>query len=163
MLKPVVPSSGFRFLFSGFISRYSTPMNAFRTLSVALVTLLASVTFAKAELPPDAYRRFQAEATEVLQIKVDQVSSKFVGFLDWSKRIETVQATVQKVTRSKSGVKAGDKITVRYERLLPKKGWAGPSPAPTLQRGKEYPAYLEKTTDGTFDLGAQGKSFTEIK
>jgi hypothetical protein len=133
------------------------------SLQVVLAALAASLVIAKAELPPSAYIDLQAKASEVLQIKVDDVSSKPISLIDWSKRIETVQATVQKVTRSKSGTKQGDKITIRYERLLPKKGWAGPSPAPPLEQGKEYPAYLDKTTDGTFELGAKGKSFTEVK
>lgn len=133
------------------------------SLHLVLATLATSLAMAKAELPPTAYIDLQAKASEVLQIKVDDVSSKPTSLIDWSKRIETVQATVQKVTRTKSGAKQGDKITIRYERLIPKKGWAGPSPAPPLEQGKEYPAYLEKTTDGTFDLGAKGKSFTEVK
>ncbi|WP_265596192.1 hypothetical protein [Verrucomicrobium sp. BvORR106] len=128
-------------------------------LSVLAVTLLPT----RAELPPTAYIDMQAKAPEVFQIKVDDVSSKPISLIDWSKRIETVQATVQKVTRTKSDAKPGDKITISYERLIPKKGWAGPSPAPPLEQGKEYPAYLEKTADGTYKLGARGKSFTEVK
>ncbi|MFD0896062.1 hypothetical protein ACFQ5Q_20800 [Luteolibacter ambystomatis] len=125
--------------------------------------MFAWVAPAKAELPPDVYAHYQAEAPEVLQIRVEQVSSKPIGLFDWSKRIESVQATVLKVTRSKSGVKKGDRISIRYERLIPKGGWAGPSPAPQLEKGKEYPAYLEKSPDGTFGLGARGKSFSSLK
>lgn len=67
-----------------------------------------------------------------------------------------------KVVRSKSGTKQGDKIFLRYERLIPEDGWAGPSPAPALEKGKEYPAYLSKSADGTFELGAKGKSFETV-
>ena len=142
-------------------------MNAPRSLVKLAVgftlALIGSATVAKAELPPNAYLRLQTEAKEVFQIKADEVSSKPASLFDWSTRIETVQATVQKVVRSKSGVKQGEKIVIRYERIIPKSGWAGPSPAPSLESGKVYPAYLEKAADGTFGLGAKGKSFVEIK
>ncbi|RBP47654.1 hypothetical protein DES53_101452 [Roseimicrobium gellanilyticum] len=138
-------------------------MKGFRLSFLGFLVLVANFVTAKAELPPSAYEQFQADAPEVFQIKVDEVSSKFPGVFDRSKRIETVQATVVKVVRSKSGAKQGEKITLRYERLLPKAGWAGPSPAPALEKGKEYPAYLSKATDGTFELGAKGKSFETVK
>jgi len=138
-------------------------MNPFPVLSVMVAALFTWATPAKAELPPDVYAHYQAEAPEVLQIRVEQVASKPVSLFDWSKRTESVQATVLKVTRSKSGVKKGDRISIRYERLIPKGGWAGPSPAPPLEKGQEYPAYLEKAQDGTFGLGAKGKSFSALK
>jgi hypothetical protein len=127
------------------------------------IVLVASFITVKAELPPSAYEQFQADAPEVFQIKVDQVSTKFPGVFDRSKRIDTVQATILKVVRSKSGAKEGEKITLRYERIIPKDGWAGPSPAPLLKKGMEYPAYLSKSDDGTFGLGAKGKSFETVK
>jgi predicted secreted protein len=139
-------------------------MKGLHLLSMGCLALVAgSLSAAKAELPPTAYEQLQLDATEVFQIKVDQVSSKFPSLLDRSKRIETVQASVVKVVRSKSGTKKGDKITLRYERIIPKGGWAGPSPAPALEQGKEYPAYLSKSDDGTFGLGAKGKSFETVK
>lgn len=138
-------------------------MNPFPVLSVILAAMFACAAPAKAELPPEAYAHFQAESPEVLQIRIEQVSSKPVSLFDWSKRIESVQATVLKVTRSKSGVKTGDRISIRYERLIPKGGWAGPSPAPQLEKGKEYPAYLEKTTDGIYSLAAKGMSFSKAR
>jgi methionine aminopeptidase len=137
-------------------------MKGFRLSLLGCLALVVGIVAAKAELPPTAYEQFQADAPEVFQIKVDQVSSKFPGVFDRSKRIETVQATVVKVVRSKSDTKEGEKITLRYERLIPKDGWAGPSPAPALEKGKEYPAYLSKSADGTFGLGAQGKSFETV-
>lgn len=138
-------------------------MKKLRFLPLMLVALAASGMTAHAELPPSAYEQLQSAAPEALQIKVDQVSSKAPGLFDRSKRIETVQATILKVIRSKSGAKNGDKIVVRYERIIPRGGWAGPSPAPQLEQGKEYPAYLEKAADGTFGLGAKGKSFSALK
>jgi hypothetical protein len=138
-------------------------MKGFRLSLLGFLALVAGFVTARAELPPSAYERFQADAPEVFLIKVDEVSSKFPGVFDRSKRIESVQATVVKVVRSKSGTKQGDKIALRYERLIPKAGWAGPSPAPALEQGKEYPAYLSKAADGTFELGAQGKSFETVK
>lgn len=137
-------------------------MNGLRLSLLACLALVLGFATTKAELPPSAYEQFQADAPEVFQIEVDEVSSKFPGVFDRSKRIETVQATVVKVERSKGGTKPGDKITLRYERLIPKTGWAGPSPAPALEKGKEYPAYLSKATDGTFELGAKGKSFETV-
>lgn len=138
-------------------------MKGFRLSLLGFLALIAGFVTANAELPPTAYEQFQADAPEVFQIKIDQVSSKYPGVFDHSKRIETVQASVVKVVRSKSGTKAGDKITLRYERIIPKDGWAGPSPAPALEEGREYPAYLSKSTDGTFELAAKGKSFETVK
>jgi hypothetical protein len=137
-------------------------MKGFSLSFLGFLALAAGFVTARAELPPSAYEQFQAAAPEVFQIKVEKVSRIFPVF-DRSKRIESLQATVVKVVRSKSGTKQGDKITLRYERLIPKDGWAGPSPAPALERGKEYPAYLSKSDDGTFQLGAQGKSFETVK
>ncbi len=73
--------------------------------------LVVGFVTAKAELPPSAYERFQSGSSRVFQIKVDQVSSKFPGVFDRSKRIESVEATVVKVVSSKSGTKVGDKIS----------------------------------------------------
>lgn len=130
---------------------------------VMISALVSMVGAAHAELPPDVYIEKQAKAPEALRIRVIEVESRRSswsgnGFI-WK---ETVRAEVKSVTRTASGVKAGDRIVIRYTRLAPRRGWAGPSPAPQLKKGAEYPAWLEKSDDGTFKLAAQGASFRLI-
>ncbi|MFT4176172.1 MAG: hypothetical protein QM627_05910 [Luteolibacter sp.] len=125
--------------------------------------LLLGVTVAKGELSPEVYRDLQKEAEEELRIKVSKVTSKPAGIFDRSNWTETIEATVVEVVRSKSGVKKGEVISIVYHRLVPKKGWVGPSPPPRLKEGNEYPAFLKRDEGQRFSIAARGMSFTRIK
>jgi len=129
--------------------------------AVLAVSFLAT-GISKAELPPQVYVEQQRKAGEVLKIRADEVLSKAKGWFDRSSYTETVTATVLGVSRSQSGVKKSDVITIRYQRSVPKAGWVGPSPAPKLDKGTEYTAYLAKDESGIFSLSAQGMSFSKI-
>ncbi|RYD29542.1 MAG: hypothetical protein EOP87_18155 [Verrucomicrobiaceae bacterium] len=123
---------------------------------------IAIISPLRAELPPEVYIGLQNKAGEVLEIRADEVDSKPKGFLDRSSYTETVKATVTRVTRTLSGVKKGDAITIIYQRMAPGRGWVGASPPPQLKQGREYTAYLAKNGDGTFAIAARGMSFTKM-
>lgn len=116
-----------------------------------------------AELPPNVYIELRKKAPEVLRIRTDEVISKPAGILDRSNWTETVSATVLEVTRSESGVKKGDVISIVYGRQVPKEGWVGPAPAQQLAKGKEYTAFLAKNEGGGFSIAARGMSFNALK
>jgi|GEM_PF-5807355 len=117
----------------------------------------------RAELPPQFYADLQNKAGEILRIRVEQVESKPKGFLDRSSYTETVKATVTGVTRTRSGVKEGDSITITYQRPVPAKGWSGPTPPLQLKQGWKYTAYLGRNEGGTFAISARGMSFRKME
>jgi hypothetical protein len=125
-------------------------------------TAAAMVSSLRAELPPKVYDDLRTQSGEILQIKVDEVESKPKGILDRSSYTETVKATVTGVTRTLSGVKEGDKITIIYQRPVPAEGWVGPSPPPRLKQGWKYTAFLGKGEGGSFGISALGMSFSKV-
>jgi hypothetical protein len=138
-------------------------MSLVRRLLVQCTGFLVISGTLHAELPPEAYQNLQEKAPEVLKIRADEVISKSEGIFDRSNWSETVQATVLAVTRTESGLKSGDKITLHYTRRVPKAGWVGPSPPAQLKKGHEYTAYLAKGGDGRYSLAARGMSFSPLK
>jgi hypothetical protein len=76
----------------------------------------------------------------------------------------TVEAQVEKVERSDSGLKRGSVIHISYvhyrsELLIP-----GASQVPILNKGQVYPAYLTKNKSGQdYAPAAGGFSFHEVK
>lgn len=117
-----------------------------------------------AELPPEVYEEMQGKASEALKIRVNKVSSERLGLLDFSgDRRQTVEATVISVTRTRSGLKAGDVIVIRYIARNPDEKMAGPSPIPRLKEGKEYPAWLSWAKAGHYETAARGYSFSTVK
>lgn len=134
-------------------------MRKFLSLAGAVLAVAAPL---RAELAPEVYIELQNKAAEVLEIRVDEVESKPKGLLDRSSYTETVKATVTGVTRTLSGAKKGDAITIIYQRLVPGRGWTGASPPPQLKQGRAYTAWLAKNVDGTFGISARGMSFTKM-
>ncbi len=98
-----------------------------------------------AELPPSAYESMQREAPEVLRINVLTVSTDDSG----SGEAVEMLAEVLKVGRSET-LKAGDIITIRYERTNHPAGWVGPGAVPVPEEKEETVAYL-KLADGGSD------------
>jgi hypothetical protein len=99
-------------------------------------------TLSWAELPPSAYKQMQQKAPEVLVIKVDTVQTKI---LEQPKRKlirVSAQAQVREVFRSKTGLKPGAVIRIRYEHSQFKTPMPGPSQIPILKPGEVFPAYL---------------------
>ncbi len=111
---------------------------------------------ALAELPPQAYLLMQKAAAEEIEIKVEKVKRG-----TWISPGEVVNAKVTKVVRSKSGLKVGDKITIRYR--YKKLRGVGPSPIPKLKKGDTLPAWLQKTEKGHFKPFAGGFSFKRVE
>ena len=99
---------------------------------------------------------------EIVFSEVQRKSSR-LSFLNFtSDRRERLEATVLSVTRSKLGLKVGDKIVIIYEhRKL--RGAAGPSPIPKLTKGQKYPALLKKNAEGHYSAAARAHSFAVVK
>ena len=109
---------------------------------LTLVNCLALIGTAQAELPPSAYRERQQNAPEVLVIKVRSVSKRETKEEKWKRTDFTVEAEVQKVSRSASKLTPGTVIEIRYAQRHYSQPIAGPSEVPALQEGQVCPAYL---------------------
>ncbi len=128
---------------------------------IVAVMSLACLLQLNAALPPGSYTSLQANAPEALKLRIEAVVSKRQGE-EWN---ETVQATVVAVTRSKTGLKVGDKIEIRYSRRAEDApSMPGAMQAPKIEKGAETSAWLEKNPDGKFfELAAFGLSFEKAK
>jgi hypothetical protein len=131
-----------------------------RALSLALIYLLA-VSSGPAELPPSAYRERQENSPEVLMIKVRSVRKRETKEAKWKQIDFTVEAEVQKVTRSASKLTPGTVIEIRYAQRHYSQPIAGPSEVPALKEGQICPAYL--SGDGKmYSPAAGGYSFETV-
>jgi hypothetical protein len=103
---------------------------------VLLVALLASFsTVSLAELPPFVYKERQQQAPESLIIKVGSMKMRETDE-PRRKRIDvSVEAQVERVNRTKTGLKAGDVIRINYVQSQYKVPLVGPSEAPILKEG----------------------------
>lgn len=122
-----------------------------------LIAILCSGLL-KAELPPSAYEKMQAEAAEFLEIEVLRVD---VGPGETSDQQSVhVMALANKVNRTASGVRPGDLINISYVVSLREKGWVGPGEIPILSEKEKTVAYLVKdATTGDFTPAARAMSF----
>jgi hypothetical protein len=114
-------------------------------LGLIVVTTLLWLTFGTlswAELPPSAYKQMQQKAPEVLVIKVDTVQTKTQEQPKRKLIRVNAQAQVREVFRSKTGLKPGAVIQIRYEHSQFKNPMPGPSQIPILKPGQVLPAYL---------------------
>ncbi len=103
---------------------------------------------AQAVLGPGAYPSVQRHAPELLKIKVTAVREKKQSE-DQELKIMSVgvQARVLAVQRTATGLKAGARITIRYEDRRPKMpGYIGENAVPVLTKGDRCPAYLQRST-----------------
>ncbi|MEP2776713.1 MAG: hypothetical protein ABJQ29_10995 [Luteolibacter sp.] len=133
-------------------------------LAIAIMGIAFLPSPASAELPPDVYERLQEDAPEVIGISVKRVFASRKGALDFSgDRDMTVFASVVSVTRTASGLKAGDEIVIRYVAKNPDAKMAGPSPIPKLEEKMEYPAWLSKSAEGHYEPAARGYSFSVLR
>lgn len=133
-----------------------------RIISLIGIAFLACLVSAHAELAPAVYENLKKQAPEELRITITEVVSKRTKGLPFSRTgtwTETVTARVDGVTRSNSGVKPGDVIVIRYNRAVHGNGWAGPAPAPKLEKASTLSAWLKREADQTFALAAHGRSF----
>lgn len=125
----------------------------------------AACTEAWAELSPDSYARLQKEAPEDLTIEVLAVTTTRTDYPDLADVAVDVEAKVKAVQRSKSDVKTGSVIRIRYHHTIYKKAPPiGPGEIPIIEVGKTYPAFLERAEKATFfEPAARGCSFTRLK
>jgi hypothetical protein len=137
-----------------------TKMMFLKSLAPAVLAItVGTVSFAA--LPPSAYQAWQKEAPEYLSIKVRSVQTTEIQKPDWVEVAVSLQAQVKQVRRSRSRLKVGDVITIRYERRTHKGPWAGPAPVPLLVQGQDYPAYLKKA-EKEYEPAAGAYSFSEL-
>jgi hypothetical protein len=140
-------------------------------IAFTILGLLAAIVPLGATAAPPS----QTSASEQLVIEVISVK---VVFEDGVRTLKA-QAKVTEVTKSKSGVKPGQVILIRY--LAPSasaplppaslsapqrsRGGCGSGSTPQLialaKKGR-YKAFLEKSDDGSFVLGARYRSFDRI-
>ncbi|MEI8312980.1 MAG: hypothetical protein WCH98_19715 [Verrucomicrobiota bacterium] len=110
-----------------------------RRLILLLAMLFLPVL--SAELPPSAYERMQAAATEVVEIEVLRVEIE-PGEAAGSQNIR-LMALVNKVART-ANVKENDLIKIGYTVTGREKGWTGPGEIPILEERDKTLAYLVK-------------------
>ena len=130
-----------------------------------LLLALALTGLARAiELPPYVYKEWQQKAPESLIIKVRSVKTSEEDEPRRKKISVTVLAQVQKVERSKAGLKPGQMITITYVHSRYQQPLAGPSEVPILEEGKVYPAFLKKAEgEDSYSPAAGGRSFEVVK
>jgi hypothetical protein len=74
-----------------------------------------------------------------------------------------IQAKVVEVKRTQYGIKAGDVLTVRYERRVTVPRVPGPTPIQRLEKARRYPAVLRKFEKEEFyHAAAEGYSFRPL-
>jgi hypothetical protein len=133
-------------------------------LSLLMLTLVFVCPTSFAELPPSYYKRLQQEAPESLIIKVLSVKTVEMSEPQRKKIAVTVEAQVEKVERSNSGLQRGSAIHISYVHYMHELPIAGASEVPILKKGQVYPAYLTKNKNGEgFAPAAGGLSFHELK
>jgi hypothetical protein len=127
-----------------------------------VLLLILALTTLHAELSPDHYRRLQAEAPESLVLLIGKVDTQS-GLAPEGLAIDvTVTAQVKQVLRSRSGLKPGATITIRYQVLLPATPLPGPSQPPVVGKGETKPAFLKPGDGSALTLAAGGKSFEQL-
>lgn len=123
--------------------------------------MLLSLSVGYAELPPSVYEAKQTAATEQLKIQVLRVTIEPGENADTQK--VDVLAKVDEVTRSTSGIKVNDMISILYTVTHHPAKWVGPGEVPLLQEGQSSMAYLNSIPDSkNFAPGAGRMSFSKF-
>ena len=122
------------------------------------IAILGGLATARADVSPEVYFKWRAEAQEAVIIEVESVSAK--AMMGGVREVE-VTARVVAAQRSKSGLKKGGKVVIRYENQDEvKEPPLGSSWAPMLKKGEFYPAFLNKAgAKAHFEPAAGGMSF----
>lgn len=129
---------------------------------LALLSALAFIDIARAELPPWAYKERQEKAPEALFIKVRSVSKRETSNKDRTSIEFTVKAEVEKVERSATKLSPGVVIEIHYTQTRYAQPIAGPSEVPALKEGQVYPAYLAGEGKN-YSPAAGGYSFETVR
>ncbi len=106
-----------------------------------IMVMVAAFAVMYAEIPPMEFLEAQDISPErvditVLNVKADECPAGEFCRID-------VVARVDKVYRTVTGIKEGDQIKIKYERLNPPEGYEGLTPITFLQTGQTYPAFLQ--------------------
>ena len=116
----------------------------------------------RSELPPEVYEEMKRSAPEVLMIKVSGV--KATTDTKGRETTFTYGAIVIQSIRSKTGVKAGDKIGVLSRHHIFGPGEVGPSNPRKLKKGETVAAYLARSRkEGVYTIAAGGHSFEKAE
>lgn len=126
---------------------------------------LLGVFCGRAELPPQVYDQLKDESAESVAIETLSVSEEVSSDTEGVKILTiSVKAKILSVERSKSGLKPGDHIQVRYQVMQNAEMKVGPSEPIIVEIGKPYLAYLEKVdSTGTYRITARGRSFCPLR
>jgi hypothetical protein len=108
-----------------------------------MLVAVTAASAASAEIAPQFRRRAQDHAAEALMIRIVKVEESCRG-QDCSFR---VSAQVVCVLRSKSGLRPGDGIRIRYASHF---GMLG-STVPRVEEGETTPAFLDKSDEWAAD------------
>ena len=106
--------------------------------------LLATSVVLRAALPMSVYQDMQNKAPEALQIEIISVKSTVNESERQTETRFEATAKVIGVTRSKTGLKKGDTITIKYSRKVWKTGFAEPGPQPNPGRCRRASAGLDR-------------------
>ena len=132
-----------------------------RVLPLGLLTFaLTSFPFhlARAELPPSVYEELRAKAPEVLTVEITRVAINQRDGENLRDISVFAEAKVVGVTRSQSGAKVGDVISLRYMTFeVITDGWAGPSPIIQVETEKTYRIWFKKAGRYFYEA-ARGRS-----
>jgi hypothetical protein len=142
------------------------PIHCHPKIAFSFLAVLVFVTsIAVAEIEPSYYKHWQQEAPEALLIKVLSVEL-ITRYQDEEKTtvFVTIQAQVQTVWRSDSGLSPGTVISISYEHTERQGGYCGPREVPILAAHLWYPAYLTGgAQSGTYSPAARSYSFETVK
>lgn len=135
---------------------------ASRKVTLLALLLVSSGTVGRAELPPYVYKDMQANSPESLVIKVLSVKTKIKNEPRLVRVSVTVEARVEQVNRTQSGLKPGQLIRIKYDHRRHKEPMAGPSEVPVLKRAQVCPAYLKRDDSGVYAPAAGGYTFETV-
>ena len=156
--------SGFtQFSFSTGRVRRTLPLQlVMKTSIIYIAALMGLCANLRSELPPQVYEEMKRSASEVL---VNNVSAVEATTDTKGREITfTYDASVIRSIRSKTGVKAGDKIVVRSRHPIFGPGEVGPSNPRKLKKGETVTAYLTRTRkEGVYTIAAGGHSFKKAE
>ena len=135
-----------------------------RVFTAIAIVYACTLPLARSELPPEAYRQRQQAAPEAVEIEVRSVKATKARTFTHTEVTNRVEAVVQKVTRSASGLKPGAVIRIVYTQRRHYSPIAGPSEVPSLKEGQVCPAYLTHTKEGDlYSPAAGGYSFSTVE
>ena len=128
---------------------------------VLVVSLLGFVPVLQAELPPRYYLKLQQKASEVVYIKVLDVTKEFCLF-SCSPRKITIRAKILQVKRTSGASEKNSTISISYY-WYDTTDMPQPKSPRVLQDSEQTIAYLDyDSKKNVYNLAAFGFSFEEI-